>query len=411
MTAGVETVMVGYSSTLVKTLGAEVPAGSILIIDEPEVIENRDVLARVKNSSAIADVVALPIHREHDASEYAALPRPQNVTSVVAPTDYGVVWGARLADEWGLPGQGLGAARALRSKAILRARMDGVVVQPKWAVADSLGTVQSFAVDHPAGIVLKPSNLQGSVGVHVLGPGSDLADAWDATTRAAEPKYRASSATPPQYLVEEFVTGAEVSVETLVRGKQIIFTNVTAKRVLAGLRPVEVGHVVPAPSIPVAVQESLEESVRLLVLALKFDTGVLHSEWILHDGVPVLVESAGRLPGDGIDSLISLAYGFDFVKAWLLLLRGEAPVLPQKATRVAVTLLDSVSLSAEAAAAAEAQLARISGITTAHISPQETDDIVDSSGRNVHLIAVGRDVTEVDETLRAALDYVRRCKR
>lgn len=410
MTADVETVMVGYSSTLVRSLRDDVPPGSILIVDEREVIDNRDILARIADVPAVAGVIAMPIHHEDDVIGHLELLRPDSVTSVIAPTDYGVVWGAALADAWGLPGQGLGAAQALRSKAILRTRMDGYVSQPRWAVVESLGEVEAFAAANPAGCVLKPSNLQGSLGVHMLYPGADIASAWEATIRAAEPKYRASTATPPQYLVEELVSGPEVSVEAFVDREQVIFTNITAKRVLSGLHPVEIGHVVPAQWLDPAVEDQLRHAVRSLVSALEFCTGVLHSEWILRDGIPVLVECAGRLPGDGIDSLISLAYGFDFSGAWLQLLRGETPLLPQTASRVAVTLFDTVPLSEEAAVAAE-NAASNWGIAAARISPAEAVDVVDSSGRNVHLIAVGHDMGTVDAVLANAAETVRRWSR
>ena len=49
----------------------------------------------------------------------------------------------------------------------------------------------------------------------------------------------------------------------------------------------------------------------------------------------MLVECAARLPGDEIVTLISLAYGFPMVEAYLRTLLGETPSLPVQAREAA----------------------------------------------------------------------------
>ena len=68
-----------------------------------------------------------------------------------------------------------------------------------------------------------------------------------------------------------------------------------------------------------------------LVAALGFGTGILHAEWIVRDGVPHLVECAGRPPGDGILDLVDSAYRCDTVDLYVRLMSG-APITPPVAT-------------------------------------------------------------------------------
>jgi len=48
----------------------------------------------------------------------------------------------------------------------------------------------------------------------------------------------------------------------------------------------------------------------------------VHCEWIVSGGVPVLVECAGRLPGDGIVDLIDYAWGTNMASLFVDVMRG-----------------------------------------------------------------------------------------
>jgi hypothetical protein len=89
---------------------------------------------------------------------------------------------------------------------------------------------------------------------------------------------------------------------------------------------VEKGHTVPA---------KLKRNTELKILDAKHDfikklrikNGVLHSEWKIADNVgstPILIECAGRLPGDNIDELIEISYGFNLTKVLCYILSGKA---------------------------------------------------------------------------------------
>lgn len=316
-------VMVGFGAGILPLLDAFLPPRSLTVVEDPHVAKVRHVRDRMAAFGCTAGLIESPVQEESRASELAAQwPLPDGVAAVIPGLEYGVVGAAALAERLALPGAGLAAARVLRDKVALRAAAGSAgLTQPRWREACSADDVRAFGPP----CVLKPANWQASVGVQLLDPGDDLDDAWKRTVEAVEPFMRAPSGPSPRYLVEERLHGPEISVEVLVSDGQIIFLNVTAKTVLAGRHPVELGHLVPAPR-----PEGINTAMRGLISATGFGSGTLHAEWILSGGGPHLIECAARLPGDEIVPLIDLAYGGSIVADLVAVLSGRPPARPSR---------------------------------------------------------------------------------
>ncbi|HEV2639543.1 MAG TPA: ATP-grasp domain-containing protein [Actinocrinis sp.] len=329
----VTAVMAGFGAGILPGLDAVLPPASLLVVEDPDVAAARDVRTRMRAFPCVAGLVEAPIQDEAGAEDVARAlePRlPGTVAAILPGLEYGVVGAAALAEARGLPGAGLAAARILRDKASLRQAADrGALAQPAWREVAAAQDVRDF-VRGP--YVLKPGNRQASIGVQLLDESDDIDAAWARTVGTVEPLMLAPGAAPPRYLVEFRLHGPEVSIEALVHQGDILFSNVTAKAVLPGRHPVELGHTVPAALDP-DVTERLNAALAVLVAATGFASGTLHSEWILVDGVPHLVECAGRLPGDEIVPLIDLAYGGSLVADLLAVLSGRPPTRPPAAGR------------------------------------------------------------------------------
>ena len=123
-------------------------------------------------------------------------------------------------------------------------------------------------------------------------------------------------------LCEQFVEGEEFSVEMLVQGGRGVFSNVTGKLLYPGPRPVEMGHVVPADIAP-ELAALLAAQTQAVVDAVDFRDGMVHCEWIVSDGVPYIVECAGRPAGDGIVDMIRQAYPVDINQAFFDIMAGR----------------------------------------------------------------------------------------
>ncbi|GBQ03696.1 hypothetical protein SSP531S_51710 [Streptomyces spongiicola] len=403
-------VLVGYSPVMLAKLDERLPAGSVLVLEEPAVIDARGITALAERHPCVAALFPAPSQDEADPDRVVrAVPRPAGVRAVVPVVEYGVVVAAALAEAWGLPGAGPEAARVLRDKGLLRAALAGSgIAQPDWAVVESAGQVAGFRAAHGGHCVLKPANRQASLGVRLLGPADDVAEAWARTTAADEPTLRAPYEETARFLVEQRLSGPEVSVEAVVHDGEVGFTNITAKLVQDNGHPVETGHTVPA-ALPPSLADALREAVARLVDTTGFRSGVLHSEWILADGTPHLVECAGRLPGGGITVLIDLAYGTDILRDLLHVLTGAGPVGPLPVRRAAAVrflvappgVVESVTGADEARAAP--------GVTELHLSaaPGSTVRSVTSSWERAGLVvATGADAAEAGRRAEHALSLV-----
>ncbi|MGL4175624.1 MAG: ATP-grasp domain-containing protein [Dermatophilaceae bacterium] len=292
------------------------------MLEEPDVINRRRVETRASGISCVDRVVAARYQQSADfldAVDASQLSRPVDV--VVPGLEYAVPAAAQLARRWGLPGAGPAAAAILCDKAALREAADRAEIrQPRWSRVGAPEEIVHFAQGQP--VVVKPANRQASLGVVFLEPGDDPVAAWQITTSVDEGAMVARRGFVSNHLVEQRVVGQEFSVEGLVRNGKVLFANCTAKSLFAGCFPVERGHIVPAP-VPDVVTQALTLATTRLLAGIGFETGIAHAEWIVPgDGGPILIECAGRAPGDLIFELIRRAYEFDPYRAAFDLLRG-----------------------------------------------------------------------------------------
>jgi hypothetical protein len=377
-------VMVGFSGPLLGELDKMLPAGSVAVIEEPDLIEAGDVVAKAGKRACFAEVIAGPAQQQGGAP--LSLPDRWSSARLVVPgSEYSVVATAAYAQAAGLPGAGVPAALALRDKGRLRAAADAAgLAQPGWAEARSPDDVRE--------------------------PDDDPDQAWERRAGTDEPSLLSRGWTPDRYLVETYLVGPEVSAEVLVSDGDVLFVNVTAKSVFPGRWPVEAGHTVPAPLDP-AVRDAVVEANRALVAAVGFLTGALHSEWILVDGVtPHLVECAGRLPGDAIVPLIDLAYGGSMVHSYLEVLGGGRPEVPSVASSGAAVRFIAVPPGTVRAVHGVDEAKAAEGVfwAGATVSPGEVvPPLACSWDRAGHVLAVGADGPEAMARAERAATLIR----
>lgn len=328
-------VLFGFSKTVLHGIADSVPAGSILVVEEPDVSHNRGIAELASRIPAVGELVEWPYQVPAELEGLLADPRLCRARAVVPGVEYAVRPAARAAEVLGLPGAGARAAAVFRDKYEQRelAQRSGIRCPP-YALVDRPEQAAEFMRAIGDRCVLKPTARQASAGVQILDSPDELPAAWQASAEVDEGLIVPAREIPSRVLVEQAVTGAEYSVEVLVAGGRPCFANVTAKRLLPGRRPIEVGHVVPA-SGERGLLAVLVERTETLGKAAEFLSGVLHAEWIVDEDEPVLVECAARMPGDQIPTLISLAYRFPLVQAYLRCLLGEQPTCPDRAVGAA----------------------------------------------------------------------------
>jgi biotin carboxylase len=327
--------VVGYTMAMQKALDKFMPDDSCAFVDEPSVARKRDAHTHLAEARATTGVLEweyqLPAAADRFVHRHADL-RP---AAVIPGVEYAVPFAGRLAERYGLPGAGYGAAEVLRDKHLLRlVAAEAGIRNPRSQPVHGPADVRALMAEWGGRVVLKPANRQAAVGTRVLSDPAAVDSAWADCTDQDEGIYQPDRGIPVRMLLEEYVGGAEFSVELMSRAGSRVFGNVTGKALYPGERPIEVGHTVPA-DLPAELTERLLAETDRLLAAVGFGAGFVHCEWIVDDsGVPCLVECAGRMPGDGIIDLIEYAWDVRIVEHYLDLMRG-LPVggLPAAAPR------------------------------------------------------------------------------
>jgi biotin carboxylase len=313
--------------------------GSVILIEEPDVIRKREVAAFMSRSPMLRELLEWEYQRPGAAEELYAL-RPDLNPALVAPlVEYATPFAARIAELYGLPGAGYAAALAMRDKALLRqiTRSAGIR-NPESEAVETSDDVRRFMTAHPGPVVLKPADRQGALGTKILQHVSEVEGAWQECIDQDEGVLVPDREFPLRMLTERYVKGDEYSVEMLVRNGVPLLANITQKRLYPGPRPVELAHVVPA-DLPDDTARLLQDGTTAVLDAVGFGSGVVHCEWIVSEGRPYLIECAGRFPGDGIPEMIALSYVIDLPAHFYTVMRGlEPPPLPATAQKAAVVL-------------------------------------------------------------------------
>jgi biotin carboxylase len=179
-------------------------------------------------------------------------------------------------------------------------------------------------------VVVKPRSLAGSIGVTLATDPASLARAFDQAAGSAFPGITGL----PGVIVEEYLEGAEISVDCAVRDGRVRVVNVARKRL--GFPPYfeEIGHLV-APWRHETWADEVESVVGHAHAALGIRTGLTHTELRLTTTGPRIIEVNGRLGGDFIPLLGRLATGVDLVAAAADIALGRVPDLEPTRDRCA----------------------------------------------------------------------------
>ncbi|MDG4802420.1 ATP-grasp domain-containing protein [Micromonospora sp. WMMD980] len=404
-------VVVGGSFGSLRWFDQELPAGSVVLVEEPDVIHRRGLVRFAEELPLIGRLVAAEYQTGLDVDDLLARePGLAGARLVLPGLEYAVAATARLAERLGRPGAGAMAADVFSDKHRMRLLADEIgLANPAYELVDDPDRAVAFARAHDGRCVLKPTHRSGSLGVQLITDPDELPARWAASATPPEPAEATERGLPTGVLVEELLVGSEHSVELLVADGEVLFANVTDKRVAGGRYPVETGHTVPS-ALPAAEHDALRSAAVRLAEAAGFRSGMLHSEWILVGGVPTLVECAARMPGDMITALISIAYERDVIEAYLRVLCGERPALPQRPTgAAAIEFLVAPPGRVTAVDGRRAAL-RVPGVLDVQVETkvgQTVPELLSSAHRSGHLMTWGATPDEAAVAARRAAGEIR----
>ena len=315
-------ILVGFSMAWVHELKRWLPEGSIIFIEDPDIVEQRGVREMTAPAPVVREVIPFEYPPPGAADCFYQLHRDLDPIAVIPVSDYATPFAARLGERYGVPTTGYGAAIQLRDKDLLRRTTTAAgIPNPESVEVGSPDEVRAFMTRIGKPIVLKPANRRASVGTKIIHDPADVDAAWLECTDLDEGAFNLGNPFPLRMLAERFMQGTEYSVEMLVRDGQVLFASPTRKFLFDGPRPVEQGHLHPA-DVDADLFKRLVDSTARVIEAVGMATGFVHGEWIVEDGVPHLVECGGRMAGDGIIELIIWSYKYEIVRAYLDVMRG-----------------------------------------------------------------------------------------
>ena len=225
-----------------------------------------------------------------------------------------------IAGKMGLTGNAFEDAFVATDKYQMRKRFaEFSVSSPKFVIADEDYSIVGFRFP----LIVKPTDRSGSRGVMKI---ENSADLQEAVERAQSESFTHHA------IVEEYVSGSEVSVESISwKGKHYILA-ITDKVTTEEPYFVELEHHQPS-LLSADIQQKIKTETLKALTSLNISYGASHSEFkITKDGEVFAIEVGARMGGDFIGSnLVKLSTGYDFVKGVVDISLGhfEEPILKQ----------------------------------------------------------------------------------
>ena len=193
------------------------------------------------------------------------------------------------------------------------------VSSPKFVISDSDYAIEDFRFP----VIVKPTDRSGSRGVKNIEQPEEL---------SMSVKRAQNESFSHQAIIEEYISGSEVSVESISWNGNHHILAITDKVTTGAPYFVELEHHQPS-CLASDVQEKIKSETIKALNALNIRFGASHAEFkITEHGEVFAIEVGARMGGNFIGSnLVELSTGYDFVKAVIDIALGkfEEPSIKQ----------------------------------------------------------------------------------
>ena len=239
---------------------------------------------------------------------------------------------AVVAEELGLVGVSKETALKATNKAFMRDALQGcnVPIPVYHRVSDYPEFVKAVdnIMNNGYKCIVKPADNSGSRGVDLLKNRTpeNLQRAYD---------YSKTFSRTGELVVEEYMEGPEVSVETLSIDGICNVIQITDKITTGAPYFVEMGHSQPS-MLSEKTKEEIAEVAKAANKALGIMDGPSHTEIKVTKDGPKIVELGARLGGDNITThLVPLSTGVNMVECCIRIALGEVPDITAKYNKAA----------------------------------------------------------------------------
>lgn len=197
-------------------------------------------------------------------------------------------------------------------------------------------------------------------------------------------------------VVEEFMEGPEVSVETLSLNGVCYVIQITDKLTTGEPYFVEMGHSQPS-QLPKEAKKKIEGVAIAANHAIGIDSGPSHTEIKVTKEGPKIVEIGARLGGDCITShLVPLSTGVDMVECCIKIALGEKPDIKKRFNKAAAIRYFDVNYGTIRDIRGIEEAKKVSGIKQINVNLGVGEEVktIQSSVDRVGFVISGADCVE-----------------
>ena len=253
-------------------------------------------------------------------------------------------------------------------------------------------------------VVVKPADSSGSRGICLVEDASiqeDVLSAYDYSRRFSRSGV---------VVIEEYMRGPEVSVETIALNGECNIIQITDKLTTGAPHFVEMGHSQPTKLEPNIV-EQVKSVAKQANEAIGIMNGPSHTEIIITKDGPKIVELGARLGGDNITThLVPLSTGGDMVECCIDIALGNIPNIRMKENKASAIRYfrqhEGVVKKIEGVEFAE-KIEGVKQISIVHGVGERISEIESSGSRMGFVIAQGSCVENAIKSCEQALKKIK----
>lgn len=311
---------------------------------------------------------------------------------------------AAVANELGLVGISDDTALKATNKAVMRAALkEGNVPIPKFFRVTNEAEYRKVVSNFQSPFVVKPADNSGSRGIYLVN------NIEDCDSISAAYLHSRSFSRNGDVVVEEYMVGPEVSVETFTVNGTCHIIQITDKITTGAPHFVEMGHTQPSQLSDETKQEIMDVA-RAANRAIGIMNGPSHTEIIVTEEGPKIVELGARLGGDCITThLVPLSTGVNMVEACIKSALGEVPDINPTVSMVsAIRFFNQNSGTIKCITGIEEaeQLEGIKQISMVHTVGEKLHAVESSSDRVGFIIVQANSLDSVLNICREAMSII-----
>ncbi|CCP03957.1 hypothetical protein BN439_2920 [Erwinia amylovora Ea644] len=232
------------------------------------------------------------------------LAESHDLAAIYTFEEYSVEICAKLSYAFSLPSSSPESVRLVRDKSLCRNCLrEAGMLQPLSTRVTSFEEATLFMKKSATdSCIIKPIDAAGSQGVSRIERDSE--EQLSLAIALLLPEQQKN------FLIEEFISGDEYSIEGFFHQEQPIFLGITSKFLFPGDSFVENMHVFPA-KLSLSLQKNILQHVKCALDATQLTVGHFHVECWLQDETVIIGEIHNRPGGDYIHLLTEIATGIE----------------------------------------------------------------------------------------------------